>query len=108
MRWVFTVVAAMLLTSGCATLTETFEERSHCGNTRVYCGTRVDALMISMATDESAGVLRAFWPLAIMDLPLSLVADTLLLPYTAYLDSNAGESRPVGQRHAEETSGNMP
>jgi uncharacterized protein YceK len=51
----------------------------------VYCGTRVDALMISMATDESAGVLRAFWPLAIMDLPLSLVADTLLLPYTATL-----------------------
>ena len=102
MRWVFTVITAMLLTSGCATLTETFEERSHCG------GTRVDAVMISAATDESAGVLRAFWPLAIMDLPLSLVADTLLLPYTAYLDSKAGESRPVKQRHAEETSGNTP
>lgn len=108
MRCLVTVIAALSLTAGCATLTETFEERSHCGATRVYCGTRVDAIMISMATDESAGVLRAFWPLAIMDLPLSLVADTFLLPYTVYLDSKAGESRPVGQPHAEETSGNMP
>jgi uncharacterized protein YceK len=87
MRLLCAVITSMLLISGCATLSETFEERSHCGNSRIYCGTRVDAIMIAMATDEGAGVLRAFWPIALIDLPFSIVADTLLLPYTMYKGS---------------------
>jgi uncharacterized protein YceK len=43
--------------------------------------------MIAMATDEGAGVLRAFWPIALIDLPFSIVADTILLPYTVYKGS---------------------
>lgn len=87
MRWICTVMITVLLTTGCATLSETFEERSHCGSSRMYCGTRVDAMMIAAATHESTGVLKVFWPIAIVDMPLSIVADTLLLPYTAFKGS---------------------
>ncbi len=87
MRCLLTTMWLILILSGCATMTETFEDRSHCGVSRVYCGTRVDAMVIAAATDESAGVIRAFWPIALVDLPLSLVADTLLLPYTTFMDT---------------------
>lgn len=102
MRWTCMGIILTMLLSGCATFTETFETRSHCGVSRVYCGTRVDAAMIAAATDESAGVLRAFWPLAMVDLPLSLAADTLLLPYTVYLDSAATSRYPVKSQPKEQ------
>lgn len=92
MRWICTVMTAILLTTGCATMTETFEEKSHCGHSRMYCGTRVDALMIAAATDKNAGVLKVFWPIAIVDMPFSILVDTLLLPYTAYKDSLVEDS----------------
>ncbi|MET1077284.1 MAG: YceK/YidQ family lipoprotein [Pseudomonas sp.] len=87
--WV--VVAGLL--SGCSTVAETFSDPPRCPGRLAYCGTQVDALLISAATDQDAGVLRALWPIALIDLPFSLVADTLILPYTLYRDATA-EQRP--------------
>ena len=75
-------LAVMLLT-GCSTLSETFGDRPMCGP-HPYCGTSTDVELIKAATDDSAGILRALVPVAVIDLPFSLVADTLFLPYTAF------------------------
>ena len=83
----FCLAASLALLTGCSTFAETFSETPHCPGSLVYCGTRVDAYLISVATDEDAGILRAFWPIALIDLPFSVVADTLILPYTLYQDS---------------------
>lgn len=89
----FCLAASIGLLSGCSTFAETFSENPHCPGSLVYCGTRVDAYLISVATDEDAGILRAFWPIALIDLPFSVVADTLILPYTLYRD--AAPEEPV-------------
>ncbi len=93
MRWIGIVITMALLISGCSTFSETFDTRSHCGSSLVYCGTRTDAMLIAAAGDESAGILRAFVPLAMMDLPFSFVADTLLLPYTVSVDAFGSKSK---------------
>lgn len=85
----FCLAAAMGLLTGCSTFDATFGEQSYCPESPVYCGTRVDALLLAAATDESAGVLRVLWPIALLDLPFSAIADTLLLPYTLYQDAKA-------------------
>lgn len=79
-RW-YAAALLLCLTSGCSTLSETFADRPHAPSL-VYIGTQVDVAVIGAAGDDSAGILRLFWPFALMDLPLSLAADTLLLPYT--------------------------
>ena len=93
MRRISAVMALFLFTSGCSTFSETFDRRSHCAPSLVYCGTRVDAQMIAAASDESAGLLRIFLPMAIIDLPISLAADTIILPYTIYRDATSTESK---------------
>lgn len=76
------VAAAVLcLISGCSTFSETFADRPHTSSL-VYCGTQVDVAVVGALGDETAGIFRLFAPFALLDLPLSLAADTLLLPYT--------------------------
>ena len=94
-RW-YTVAALVCLTTGCSTFSETFADRPHAASL-VYIGTQVDVAVVGAAGDESAGLLRLFWPFALMDLPLSLTADTLLLPYTLYQDSTR-EKATANQR----------
>ncbi|MBU6957205.1 YceK/YidQ family lipoprotein [Pseudomonas sp. CVAP len=74
---------AVALLAGCSTFSETFGDRPRCG-AHPYCGSSTDIELIKATTDESAGVLRALVPLAVIDLPFSMVADTLFLPYTAF------------------------
>ncbi|AHL33259.1 hypothetical protein CD58_10300 [Pseudomonas brassicacearum] len=76
-------VSAVALLAGCSTLSETFDDRPRCGP-HPYCGASTDIEVIKAATDENAGIFRALVPLAVIDLPFSLVADTLFLPYTAF------------------------
>lgn len=85
----FCLATALGLLTGCSSLAATFGEKPYCPDGPVYCGTRVDASLLAAATDESAGVLRALWPIALIDLPFSAIADTLLLPYTLYQDAKA-------------------
>lgn len=80
-------LAAALL-AGCSTLSETFDDHPRCGP-HPYCGTSSDVELIKAATDEDAGILRALVPVAVIDLPFSIVADTLFLPYTAFTPGSA-------------------
>jgi len=105
MRWIGTVITMALLISGCSTFSETFDTRNHCGSSLVYCGTRTDTMLIAAAGDESAGILRAFVPLAIMDLPFSFVADTLLLPYTVSVDAFGAKSQNAEPLRLKATGG---
>jgi len=82
MKLFFGMLAVALL-AGCSTLAETYDDRPRCG-VHPYCGASTDIEVIKAATDENAGIFRALVPLAVIDLPFSLVADTLLLPYTAF------------------------
>jgi uncharacterized protein YceK len=75
-------ITVMLLT-GCSTLAETFDDHPRCG-AHPYCGSSTDIEVFKGATEENAGVLRVLLPVALIDLPFSLVADTLFLPYTAF------------------------
>lgn len=79
----FLGASAVVLLTGCSTLSETFDDHPRCGP-RPYCGSASDIELIKAATEEDAGILRALVPVAVIDLPFSLVADTLLLPYTAF------------------------
>lgn len=80
-------LAAALL-AGCSTLSETFDDHPRCGP-HPYCGASSDIELIKAATDEDAGILRALMPVAVIDLPFSIVADTLFLPYTAFTPGSA-------------------
>lgn len=77
----YAAVAVLCLTSGCSTFSETFADRPH-ASSLVYIGTQVDLAVVGALGDDSAGIFRLFAPFALLDLPLSLAADTLLLPYT--------------------------
>jgi uncharacterized protein YceK len=87
MKLFFGMLTVALLT-GCSTLAETFDDRPRCG-VHPYCGVSTDIEVIKAATEENAGIFRALVPLAVIDLPFSLVADTLLLPYTAFANEPA-------------------
>lgn len=66
-----------------------------------YAGTKNDLQMIS--SEESGWVMR---PLLVLDLPLSALVDTLLLPYDYYRtdDEPATESPRARVQRAEQAS----
>lgn len=70
----------MTLLAGCATVNETFGNGRICG-LHPYCGAYTDIMVIKA---KNAGAMRALIPYAIIDLPFSIVADTLILPYTIF------------------------
>ncbi|NBF04691.1 YceK/YidQ family lipoprotein [Pseudomonas sp. Fl5BN2] len=80
---VLIAAAMVMLLGGCSTFAETFGDRPGCG-AHPYCGSFTDIELIKAVSDESAGALLALVPLAVIDLPFSVVADTLFLPYTAF------------------------
>ncbi|MDK9717875.1 MAG: YceK/YidQ family lipoprotein [Trichlorobacter sp.] len=77
----YAAAVVLCLISGCSTFSETFADRPH-ASSLVYIGTQVDLAVVGTLGDETAGIFRLFAPFALLDLPLSLAADTLLLPYT--------------------------
>ncbi|WHS62531.1 YceK/YidQ family lipoprotein [Pseudomonas sp. G2-4] len=82
MRIVVTALAMALLT-GCATINESSSYGHMCG-LHPYCGVTVDMAIIKDSTTGNAGAMSALAPFAIIDLPFSFVADTLILPYTIF------------------------
>ena len=68
--------------SGCGTAIGMVNDEVY-PSSKVYVGVQQDLLILSNRADEE-GYLGAFAPLALIDLPLSLVMDTLLLPYTLF------------------------
>jgi uncharacterized protein YceK len=93
LSWILFSASVLLLTQGCGTLaTHGVPEKP--GTPRVYRGTSYDANLLRSAvvpreTDETHDdtelrvIVLAISPLLLVDLALSLVADTLLLPYDA-------------------------
>lgn len=94
MRSIHSLLVATLLLSACSTMSETFADRPHCGPSLVYCGTRFDIFIVAAAFSRNTNIYTALGPFAAIDLPFSLVADTVLLPYTISKDlSNAPGSK---------------
>ncbi|MGK3118692.1 YceK/YidQ family lipoprotein [Pseudomonas corrugata] len=89
MRLMLTVMTMALLT-GCATVNESSSYGHMCG-LHPYCGVTVDLEIIKGAADDHAGAMSALTPFAVIDLPFSFVADTLILPYTIFHMKSADE-----------------
>jgi uncharacterized protein YceK len=77
-------VVVALSVSGCATIRTA--SNTDPGSPKIYGGTRLDSAALSYDRDQ----LEPFWRYGIYepaypaaDLPLSVVADTVLLPFTA-------------------------
>jgi uncharacterized protein YceK len=80
MMRVFLLAAPLLLLAGCGTLLDAWND------SRIYGGVRID--VETVAGIGPADHVEASIPLrvlSVLDLPLSLVADTLILPYTVTL-----------------------
>ena len=78
----FFALAMLVLCSGCGTVVNhTTDTMTRAG---AYSGVRLDADTISYASElNSEGKHGACWmiPFLVIDMPISAVADTLLLPY---------------------------
>lgn len=77
------IALTIILLTGCATANETFGTGQLCG-VHPYCGVSVDLQVLKATTEDNATIARALAPFAVIDLPLSFVADTLILPYTIF------------------------
>ncbi|WP_234407908.1 MULTISPECIES: YceK/YidQ family lipoprotein [Pseudomonas] len=78
----------MALLTGCATVNESSSYGHMCG-LHPYCGVTVDLEIIK--GHDNAGAMSALTPFAVIDLPFSFVADTLILPYTIFHMKSADE-----------------
>jgi uncharacterized protein YceK len=80
--------AGSLLISGCGTLLSVGMNHNPDAS-HIYSGTRTDVLIPLVAlriipTEEKLPLWTVAWSLLLLDLPFSFVADTVLLPATAY------------------------
>ncbi len=87
MKPIMTLSLLCLFATSCATSSAL--RHRHSFEKRTYAGTAIDLEIISGFGDyydfgQPAGSL--FCSFSIVDLPLSFVADTILLPYTVYAD----------------------
>jgi len=75
MRRLLSALLLPLLLQGCVSLISTIEEKP--GN-KVYAGTR----FVAEVCDAPPSPAKILCPLGLLDLPLTLALDTVLLPYT--------------------------
>lgn len=80
MKKIFLLFLGACVLTGCASIKSTFYETN---NRKIYGGTRIYAECFTSILCTSY-----YLPVAVVDLPLSLVADTVLLPYDIYLVEN--------------------
>ena len=81
------------LLMGCASIRGTFVDPPKDGN-RVYAGTRLDLKDIALDCEcDPIGAVAhlILWPVFVVDLPLSMVTDTLFLPYTLASSRQTGK-----------------
>ena len=90
----FTLSSCMTLASFTDEVEEDFNKPDKCPEDctihRVYSGTSVDICLLRSGSEAGQGGAIAFW-----DLPFSLVADTVVLPYTIYKQATVGGSFSV-------------
>jgi uncharacterized protein YceK len=76
-----------MTTAGCGTLLSTMNHDRNASY--VYSGTQLDVFMPMVAlriipTEQPLPPWTVAWSLLLLDLPISFVADTILLPFTLY------------------------
>ncbi len=76
-------VAVIPFLGGCGTLSNVTDQAPA---VRAYGGVQRDWEVLKMAQEDDSGIMWAFVPSLVVDLPLSVVGDTLTLPYTALRD----------------------
>lgn len=79
-RCVWFVAAVLPFLGGCGTLSNVTDQAPA---VRAYGGVQRDWEVLKMAREDDTGIMWAFVPSLVVDLPLSVVGDTLTLPYTA-------------------------
>lgn len=102
------IASLLLLTSALTSCGTVFQLSAKSGtyDSHIYGGVRFDFEVVDLALDwrGSDGVLSTavFGLYVILDLPLSFVADTLLLPVTIPLHIHRAEEKAEHERHREE------
>lgn len=96
------VVGMSLSVGGCGTVTtvlrgdgvtvrELKEKKTYCQTVpRVYSGVAYDLCVLHGPPNSAGGFSLSGIPWAVLDVPVSGVLDTLILPYTIYLQSVDG------------------
>jgi len=97
------VLFSCLLLNGCASIALSFREhKDEAIQSNIYIGTRAEYKTITFQRydAEKGGLLANWvvWPFALIDLPLCLIVDTLLLPYTLFTikEPDKGEEEYLG------------
>ncbi len=77
-----------LSVNGCASIALSFRDHEDKNiKSNIYIGTRAEYRTLTFARHKEGDGLFAHlivWPIALIDFPLCLVADTLFLPYTLF------------------------
>lgn len=80
-----TLILASLLLTGCGTITTLRDDRDPKVRTYVYSGVRMDCFVLKEIADPDTAYFLPKWmaaPFVVVDVPLSVCADTVCLPYT--------------------------
>ncbi len=104
--WIGAAAVAVVLLSGCMTMSTRSADLDH-GESMpryVYPGTQVDLALLAHPLDNyprpGAEIFSlVFFGLALVDFPFSLVADTLLLPYDLWMVTLGGRGRRRSELH---------
>ncbi|SRR6266705_1032297 len=83
------LILAVSTSCGCGTIgTRMFDDPAKSGDyhgSKIYSGVRGDIQAVGdMLSPNYTKEARGLWPLFLLDLPFSFIADTLLLPITIY------------------------
>lgn len=89
----FALIVAACFLSGCASLFMAFNDDHE---SKVYAGTVIDARMV--AANDAPTVWQVWRVFCLLDLPFSLVMDTVLLPYTVFTGHGEPAHEDEGRR----------
>ncbi|HEX4613027.1 MAG TPA: YceK/YidQ family lipoprotein [Urbifossiella sp.] len=92
---IWAAMAVFPVLGGCGTLNNVTEQAPA---VRAYGGVRRDWEVLKMVQEDDSRIMWAFVPSLVVDLPLSLVGDTLTLPYVLVrqaISVVAGSERPA-------------
>jgi len=78
MRRALVLMLFMSVLTGCGTVASLGSDDAN----KVYGGVRFDGAMIGLTSNEDAAELEGMWIIGLLDFPFSLVADTVVLPFT--------------------------
>jgi len=87
------ILSSLLLLNGCASIYRLSDDNEeHAVYRGIYPSTKMDFAMLNSAANDNggnwmSGVVTFLSPFVIIDIPISVIADTITLPYDAYQHS---------------------